>query len=276
MRKYILILGLFTALNTKAEITISGSCGTNCIYEIDGTTLMARPDNPDLPAYIDKEITRTCDSYSCYTDAPWRASGVTNIVIEKGIDTVGSHAFEDMSSVTEVSLPQGLKKIDTEAFHSTSLTHIDFPSTLNFIGDYAFSIDPLESINGIPDGVTKIFAGTFESSIKNFIVPAGVTEIDPYAFGSRERNGALIENLYCEEALKNQCESAMDWRKSLNPDVKVLTYKKTQSGYLFDGKFYQNPNDIVKPDTHIKKRIYTIDEANQVAGKVNSVKIRYR
>jgi len=275
MKKRILILGLFTALNVQAEATISGSCGTNCIYEIDGTTLTARPDNPDLPAYIDKKITRTCDS-SCYTDAPWRASGVTNIVIEKGIDTVGVRAFEGMSSVTEVSLPQGLKKIDAEAFHSTSLTHIDFPSTLNFIGDFAFSINALESINGIPDGVTKIYEGTFESSIKNFIVPAGVTEISPYTFGSRERKGALIENLYCEEALKNQCESAIDWRKSLNPDVKVLTYKKTQSGYLFDGKFYQNPNDILKPDTHIKKRIYTIDEANLVAGRVNSFKIRYR
>ncbi|MBR1916168.1 MAG: leucine-rich repeat domain-containing protein [Alphaproteobacteria bacterium] len=276
MKKRILILGLFTALNVQAEVTISGSCGTNCIYEIDGTTLTARPDNPDLPAYIDKEITRTCDDYSCYTDAPWRASGVTNIVIEKGIDTVGVHAFEDMPSVTEVSLPQGLKRIDSEAFHWTSLTHIDLPSTLNFIGDFAFSIDPLESINGIPDGVTKIFAGTFESSIKNFIVPAGVTEIAPDTFGSRERNGALIENLYCNETIADQCDAAVQWKRDLGNEVNVITYKKDGNQIFYNNKWYNNPNDILSGD-YIKKRIYTIEEATKVSKPTgNTVRIKYR
>jgi len=38
---------------------------------------------------------------------------------------------------------------------------------------------------------------------------------------------------------------------------------------------YQSINDLLKGNYDVR-RIYTIDEANRVAGKVNSVKIRYR
>ena len=42
-----------------------------------------------------------------------------------------------------------------------------------------------------------------------------------------------------------------------------------------NGKFYTSLSDWAK-DNYIKKRIYTIDEANAVAGEKNRVSIKYR
>ena len=56
---------------------------------------------------------------------------------------------------------------------------------------------------------------------------------------------------------------------------KVHFYQKDGKEYFYNNRWYASPNDIGTTN-HIKKRIYTINEANAVAGKVNSVKIRYR
>lgn len=54
-----------------------------------------------------------------------------------------------------------------------------------------------------------------------------------------------------------------------------LAQKASAGTFVSDGKFYNSLNDFISGN-YDKKRIYTIDEANTVAGKTNSFKIRYR
>ena len=56
---------------------------------------------------------------------------------------------------------------------------------------------------------------------------------------------------------------------------KIKFYEQKGNEYFYNGKFYKNPSDIASGN-YDKKRIYTIDEANAVAGDVNTVRIKYR
>ena len=277
MKKYILILGLILCFHAQAgELP---SCGENCTYIIEGDTLTIKP--------IDSTTEAKIKSYTRYGSegnntnpeyAPWRFNNeIKKVVIESGITSIGYHSFEDIK-ITEVSLPEGLKTIEDEAFHNTSIEKVDLPSSLTSISGYAFSIGALKEINKLPEGLKVIDAKAFSNTqIKDWVIPSSVTKLSPLAFGSNESgwNNSLIENLYCAEPIADQCEAAVQWKKDLGKTVKVTTYKKDGNKIFYKNHWYNNANDILSGD-YIKKRIYTIDEANQVAGKVNSVKIRYR
>ena len=99
-----------------------------------------------------------------------------------------------------------------------------------------------------------------------------------YAFGSNVSgyDKATVTNLYCEEALVSQCEAALEWRKNMGADVKVVPYQATSNGQVFyNNKWYNNANDILSGN-YAKKRIYTVDEANKISGRKNTFKIRYK
>jgi len=285
MKKYILILGLILSFNAQAgELP---SCGENCTYSYtqngtdqDGNityTLTIKP--------IDSEQTAKVQAYDRYgattkenpVYAPWRRERVTSVVIEKGVTDIGSHSFEDIK-ITEVSLPEGLKTIGAEAFHNTSLVRVDLPSSLTSIGDFAFCIWSLQEVSDIPEEMTRLAHQVFSNTkIKNWVIPEGVKNIAPTAFGSKikQYSSSSIENLYCNETIADQCDAAVQWKRDLGNEVNVITYKKDGDKIFYKNKWYNNANDILSGD-YIKKRIYTIDEANAVAGKTNRISIRYR
>ncbi|MBP5614961.1 MAG: hypothetical protein J6X42_00180, partial [Alphaproteobacteria bacterium] len=55
----------------------------------------------------------------------------------------------------------------------------------------------------------------------------------------------------------------------------IVAADKSGQAFFMDGKFYASLDDWAK-NKSIKKRIYTIDEANKVTGVRNRVTIRYR
>ena len=57
--------------------------------------------------------------------------------------------------------------------------------------------------------------------------------------------------------------------------ITPMPYQNTNGKYLYNSRFYDSLSDIASGNYN-KKRIYTVDEANTVAGKKNSFKIRYK
>lgn len=72
----------------------------------------------------------------------------TNLALE----TISGHAFMDCTSLTTISIPEGVKDVSWYAFYEcTNLTTVDLPSTLKNIGSACFSYTNLTTLN---------FAGT--------------------------------------------------------------------------------------------------------------------
>ena len=94
-------------------------------------------------------------------------------------DAIGENAFDTFSSLTEVTIPEGITRIDREAFSGCwRLKKISLPKTLRSIGSEAFAETGLESIE-IPEGVTEIGDRVFYlcDKLEKVVIPSSVMKI---------------------------------------------------------------------------------------------------
>ena len=127
----------------------------------------------------------------------------------KKVTSIGYKAFENRTSLTNATIPDGVTHIDECAFQGcSSLTDIALPDSLTIIDSYAFNNCVMLTSITIPNGVTRIEWATFYGcsaltdlvlpdsvtyigykvffdcpSLKTVTIPASVTDIGEYAFG---------------------------------------------------------------------------------------------
>ena len=162
--------------DTPVETVIaSGACGTNVNWQLWDSDLDGKGD------YL------TIAGEGSMTSSPWSEykSDIKTVVIEDGVTSIGSYAFQNCSSLTSVLIPNSVTKINSGAFAScSSLGSIIIPSSVSSIeGKTFYGCTSLESIK-IPDSVTSISSTAFEkcSSLKSIEIPDKVTSIGMYAF----------------------------------------------------------------------------------------------
>ncbi len=164
--------------------------------------------------------------------------GVTSLQASGNVD-IGNKAFYGATGLTSANLT-GVQTIESGAFlRATDLTSVVISDSL------------LDA----------------EGNILQYAKRDGVyTGINPSAF-----NGSGLNTIYCPT--DRTCGNSFT---GLSGTLKIIPYSIDENGQIkAGGKTYASLNDLASGN-HIVKRIYTIDEANAVAGKVNSVKIRYR
>lgn len=100
-------------------------------------------------------------------------------------DAVPEYAFNGLSKLTSVKLPEGLKTIEQYAFKGTQILSIDIPSTVISIGKMAFSGTRIKSVTFRENSqLTRINDGAFYncSSLREVLMPNTVTYVGDAAF----------------------------------------------------------------------------------------------
>ena len=165
------------------------------------------------------------------------------------VTTIGECALSDIPSLKSVTIPEGVETIMLEAFyHCTSLSEINFPSTLKTIGSRAFAeCESLRTLR-IPDSVKRIDDRAFEecrnlseldlgtgverilesafmycTSLKKIAVPGSVKEISNSAFAG---NPELTD-----VTLSKGIEKLGFWIFSDCLKLEVITYTGTKSDW---------------------------------------------
>ena len=115
----------------------------------------------------------------------WSTCLINNAVFSEGITYIGKSALRYNHSVTSVSLPSTLEGIGQNAFSGTEITSITIPESVTSIGLLAFSNTSLVEVV-IPDGVTSLGSSAFAkcTSLKRITIGAGVTEINQGLFAN--------------------------------------------------------------------------------------------
>lgn len=288
MRKWDLLI-IVTALNAQANELCDNQniCTFDCAKTLnDSCTAVLNKDTKTLTitGYGDMKDYEWSCTPDCHNTADWGSyqHNIQKVVIEnesssKTFDSIGVNAFEYMFNLQEVILPDGLKKIGNEAFHNAILLEkINFPDSIEDIGVGAFSTTKLSNVT-LPKNLEKLYGEVFGGTlIEKITIPENITDISPTAF-IYGNHITPIKKIYCEESIKDKCEAAMEKQKEIDPNVSVITYKQNADGSIFyNNHWYNSANDILMPNSHIKKRIYTIDEASKVSGNTNRVSIKYR
>ena len=133
----------------------SGITG-ECTWSLDGTVLTISGNG----AMAD---------YTFEDTLPWR-NGITEVIIEDGVTSIGSYAFKNCFGLTSISVADSVTSIGDYAFFwCECLESIIFPASLESIGREAFSSCSALSSVTLPKGVTTIADYAFDgcSSLAN-------------------------------------------------------------------------------------------------------------
>lgn len=114
-------------------------------------------------------------------------TNLKEVYLPKSLKIVGYNAFACCSSLEEIRIPNQVKTIDVGAFmYCTALQEISLPSDLTSLGKLAFlGCSSLRRIS-LPDGLTKINEGTFKdcTALESITFPEGMVSIGKAAFCS--------------------------------------------------------------------------------------------
>ncbi len=121
-------------LYDNASIINSWTSG-DCTVTLDseGTLTVSKDEGSGNGAMAD---------YDSAADRPWNnnSSGITSVIIEDGVTTIGNTAFANFSSLNSVTIPGSVNYIGTYSFYKcSSLQLIVIPNSVNIIGNKAFS-----------------------------------------------------------------------------------------------------------------------------------------
>ncbi|MBQ7872292.1 MAG: leucine-rich repeat protein, partial [Oscillospiraceae bacterium] len=124
----------------------------------------------------------------------------TSIVVEEGVDHIGDYGFygnldvenitlpsslrvieansmANMSSLHELSIPEGLEYIGEQAFFGTPLESIDLPDSLQYIGTQAFSC--YETDYNTPYPFVTTYTGIEELNLPGGVIGMGWNAVEP-------------------------------------------------------------------------------------------------
>jgi hypothetical protein len=154
-----------------------------------------------LPSAVQAQFNYTDNGDGTATITRYYGSGTTLTIPSRinglSVSGIGEDAFEDCSSLTDVTIPDSVTSIGYEAFYEcTGLTSITLPDSVTSIGPRAF-VDCTSLTNVIiPNSVTSIVQEAFEycSSLTSITIPNSVTSIGDYAFCSSGLTGVTIPN----------------------------------------------------------------------------------
>lgn len=123
-------------------------------------------------------------------------SGISEIALPDGLETIGNYAFSGCSELSSVNLPASLTDIGIEAFKGTAVTAIEIPSGITDLKNSLFenctalaSADLPETLETIGD---RVFKGAEKLAAVN--MPSGVTDIGAEAFYGCEALTGFVDS----------------------------------------------------------------------------------
>ena len=142
-----------------------------------------RPDHPEYTTIDD--IVYTKDMRRVVV-CPVNKTG--NIIIEKGTEEIGRHAFEDCNVITSVQIPDSVKKIEAYAFKGcTKLRSVTFGKNINQIEKDCFANDECLTEIELPGTLNKLDVNVFSDggTLETVKINEGTKTIERAFLGTR-------------------------------------------------------------------------------------------
>lgn len=149
------------------------------LYSIDGKTLLTYPCGKNGSSYTIPEGVTTVDD-----DAFNNCTSLTDITLPTTLEEIGMRAFFYCKRLQTIVLPSALKRIEYKAFFGTALTEVTIPASLTLLDRESFGSSSIESLS-FEDGIQLKTIGDhafFNCKLESLTIPEGITTIDQYAF----------------------------------------------------------------------------------------------
>lgn len=255
--------GVCTRCGEKEDV--QNSCGENLTWKLSDNGLLTISGNGKM------------DNYDSAKKTPWHdyADQIKEIIVEKGVTSIGNFAFYGLTDIKEITLPKGMEVVGDYAFKGcTSLESVELPKYLWKIGESAFyGCKSLKAMN-MPDTITVMGAYAFKGcesmkflhisnnlyglnesafygckSLTEIVVPEGIKRIDGYVF----KNCSGVTKVELPSTLVKLGESAFYGCSSMTNMV-IPTDVTSIGGYTFK-------NCLALEEITLPENLSTIGEA---------------
>lgn len=109
---------------------------------------------------------------------------MTSITLPEGLVSISSYAFSGCSALQQINIPQSIKSLADGVLSYSGIKTLDIPSSVNYIGESAFSnCKSLQSIK-LPERLTLLNYNLFDGCerLSDIQIPSTVTAIEDCAF----------------------------------------------------------------------------------------------
>ena len=214
------------------ELATAGSLGVEVLYKVNVLT--------DVELLKVKGNLNSTD----WTNIKQMKNLIALDLSEAKFDALPDYAFDGLSYISSVKLPEGMKSIGQYAFRGTQILDIEIPSTITSIGQNAFQNTRVRSVNFKEDSQLQYigfdaFAGC--SSLQEFIMPNTVTTLgsDGNRYSSDYNAGTFyhcysLKKIHFSDAL-NSIEQYMCTDCNLLEEVHLPCNLKSIRDYAFQG-----------------------------------------
>ena len=189
-RKVFMLLAVFLAIAGNAWGNDEGytwNAETKTLTVTDLESLPSPvPHKEEVKVFIVKENAGKEIPDEIFSVSNVRDTKLEKVVIEDGVETIGTSAFSFCQYLKEVTLPSTLKTIENSVFYTTKISEIKLPDGLTTIGNSAFlSCSELTEVE-IPNTVTSIGTKAFDGcrSMEKVKLPDDITIIDEETFSN--------------------------------------------------------------------------------------------
>ncbi|MDB4678084.1 leucine-rich repeat protein, partial [Synechococcus sp. AH-551-A21] len=171
-----------------------------------------------------------------------------SIEIGSGLTSISDYAFTHSSGLKNVTIPSGIESIGYAAFHNTSLTEVVIPKSVKTISAHAFnpSVNIVYESGYIPSAIT-ISTSRFDENIADESVVATLSSTDPdgsdtFTYSLVTGTGDTDNNSFTIVGDQLKIMSSPDYETQESYSVRLKT---TDSGGLtFEKAFTLNVNDL--------------------------------
>lgn len=207
---------------------------------------------------------------------PWQAEldNIKKVVIEEGITNICEFAFSNCGNLTNVSFPESLKVIPTEAFNNANIDSVVIPVNVESIEAEAFSNCDLSKVTfapgsklktfsrhasfsdnprltsiEIPDGVDTIGTRCFENTgLSDVVLPPKLTEVSISSFSGCP---ALRSVVIPAEVIGVQSGAFSTGNAVVSEKLESLTFLGSVPPIMIGSKLFSTVQGAVPPNLKV-------------------------
>ncbi len=264
----------FSGMNRISEVFVADSVTGigNGAFAYSGVTSVNFGENSQLVSIGDSAF--------------FNATNLENINLPEGLQSIGYLAFSEATGLTTLTIPDSVESISYDAFWNTSIKELELPSGI--------VLDPF-ALEGMANLQKLTFSDDTEINLVQFLDDSNLdiynTSDILYAIEAGDLNNLIedfqntggfhinLPTIYCKGDPED-CKANLYWPEELEEYLNPLNDIQVKEAIVATS----NPDGSQTLKTwrgelvgYKNKRIYTIDEANQVAKPTgNRVSITYR